>query len=212
MSDIFDFGDGFVLRPALAEDHAALRMICLRTGDSGQDATGKEDDPTLLGTIYAVPYAVRDPGFSFLLERPDGPVGYVLGAPDTVAFNRWLDEQWFEAFRPGLRDPGEDETRWCGSDWARRLILTYDPAVPEGLRDYPAHGHIDLLPQAQGRGLGRRMMEVLFKRLRADGVPALHLGVSTENPGAQAFYARLGFERLSGGGISDGAVFLGLRL
>ena len=56
---VLDFGGGYRLRAALAEDHAALCMVCLKTGDSGKDATGREDDPDLLGLIYAVPYQVR---------------------------------------------------------------------------------------------------------------------------------------------------------
>ncbi|MGK0618858.1 GNAT family N-acetyltransferase [Meiothermus cerbereus] len=61
---------------------------------------------------------------------------------------------------------------------------------------YPAHLHIDLLPRAQGRGLGRRLMEVFLARLRELGVPGVHLGVGQRNAGALAFYQRMGFVRL----------------
>ncbi|MBE2212416.1 MAG: GNAT family N-acetyltransferase, partial [Opitutaceae bacterium] len=58
---------------------------------------------------------------------------------------------------------------------------------------YPAHLHIDLLPVLQGRGVGRRLMDAFLGALRVRGVPGVHLGVSTANPGAIAFYERLGF-------------------
>src|SRR5687768_5326161 len=81
---VFDFGDGYRLRAALAEDHAALNMVCLKTGDSGKDATAREDDPDLLGLIYAVPYQVYEPDFAFVIDGPNGVCGYILGAPDTA--------------------------------------------------------------------------------------------------------------------------------
>ena len=62
--------------------------------------------------------------------------------------------------------------------------------------EYPAHMHIDLLPRLQGQGLGRALIETLADALRERGVPGLHLGVSTENPGAIAFYHRVGFVTL----------------
>src|SRR5690606_2058664 len=49
-------GGGFSLRKAQWSDYGALNRVCLLTGDSGKDASGREDDPDLLGLIYAVPY------------------------------------------------------------------------------------------------------------------------------------------------------------
>ncbi|MCB0152506.1 MAG: GNAT family N-acetyltransferase, partial [Caldilineaceae bacterium] len=54
--------------------------------------------------------------------------------------------------------------------------------------------HIDILPVGQGQGLGRRMMETFLDRLRALGVPGVHLGVGKRNPGAIQFYERMGFQ------------------
>jgi ribosomal protein S18 acetylase RimI-like enzyme len=44
-------------------------------------------------------------------------------------------------------------------------------------------------------------MKAFLESLRSAGVPAVHLGVSPENPGAIAFYQRLGFRDLHGGTI-----------
>ncbi|MES1169890.1 MAG: GNAT family N-acetyltransferase, partial [Leifsonia sp.] len=67
--------------------------------------------------------------------------------------------------------------------------------IPE-LADYPAHLHIDLLPEAQGQGLGRRLIETLLDELAAAGATGVHLDMDPANTGAGAFYARLGFTRL----------------
>src|SRR5665213_4601378 len=41
------------IRPYRADDLAALYEICLKTGDSGKDATALYDDPKLIGHVYA---------------------------------------------------------------------------------------------------------------------------------------------------------------
>ena len=69
--------------------------------------------------------------------------------------------------------------------------------------------HIDLLPQAQGRGLGRQLIERFLAALRAGGVPSVHLGVGERNAGAIAFYERLGFHLL---GTDPGWRAYGLKL
>lgn len=50
-----------------------------------------------------------------------------------------------------------------------------------------------LLPEWQGGGNGRRLLETLFDALRARGVTGLHLGLDTSNTHAVGFYEHLGF-------------------
>jgi len=198
----------FGIRPATPEDRAALSMVCLRTGDAGEDATGKEDDPELLGLIYAVPYQVGAPEFAFVIEDSGGVCGYVLGAADTMAFQRFMNDEWFPPIRARLRDPGADAGLWNGSDWGRRVVHEGWSLPPVDLARYPAHGHIDLLPRAQGRGLGRRAMEVMLGALGAQGVPGIHLGLSARNGKALGFYERIGFRVADPPGILDDTIFV----
>jgi ribosomal protein S18 acetylase RimI-like enzyme len=73
--------------------------------------------------------------------------------------------------------------------------------------------HIDLLPRAQGRGYGRRMIEALLERLRGRGVPGVHLGVSVHNGRAVGFYERLGFRELTRAGAGpDACIYMGRAL
>jgi ribosomal protein S18 acetylase RimI-like enzyme len=53
-----------------------------------------------------------------------------------------------------------------------------------------------LLPSHQNRGHGERMFQVVTDWLLRDGPRTLWIGVYSENPGAQRFYARHGFERV----------------
>lgn len=196
------------VRPATSDDHAALKSICLKTGDVGQDATDREDDPDLIGLIYAVPYQVLEPEFAFVAEDGEGVCGYVLGTPDTGAFERRINESWFSPIAAEIEDPGNDKAQWRGSDWARHYIHHPPNLVHPELKDYPAHGHIDILPRAQGLGVGRRLLTRLMQRLADADAPAMHLGVNPTNTGALAFYRRLGFERLKGRVEGSDAVFM----
>ena len=196
-----DLPGGFQIRRATAADHGALKDICLKTGDSGKDGTSLQDDPAILGLVYAVPYQVFAPGFAFVLEDADGVCGYVLGAPDTLAFEDWMDRIWY----PPLRDTRQ----WRQSDWVRWRVFAPRRKSPVNLALYPAHGHIDLLPRAVGKGLGRAMMATLTGALSAAAVPGLFLEVGSLNTAAQAFYTRIGFHALD---RSEGVLIMGRTL
>jgi ribosomal protein S18 acetylase RimI-like enzyme len=187
---------GFTIRRAVPEDHAALTDICLKTGDLGEDGTHLQDDPDLLGLVYALPYQVFAPDFAFVAEDTAGVCGYVLGVPDTRAFDDWMDRVWYPPLRARLRNPGPDEFLWRGSDWVRRRVFAPVAGPHFDLTRYPAHGHIDLLPRARGKGLGREMMARLGAALARAGAPGMYLEVGHENVKAQAFYRRIGFDRL----------------
>jgi ribosomal protein S18 acetylase RimI-like enzyme len=188
---------GYRLRPAVQADIPGLYNVCLKTGDSGKDGTALHDDPTLLGKFFVGPYVALEPDLAFALEGPNGIAGYLFGALDTPAFNRRFEAEWLAPLRREVRDPGADAACWRQSDWVRRLIHAPDLVFPPALHPYPSHGHIDLLPEARGRGFGSRMMRFLMARLAARGSAGIHLAVAPENAGGQAFYRKLGFAQVA---------------
>lgn len=204
-----DLGDGIALRQATEADHAALSLICLRTGAAGEDATDREDDPSLLGLIYAVPYQVLEPDLAYVVTADGEPRGYVLGALDTASFNRRMKTEWVPALQRRVPPPPRDRSLWSGSDWARHLIHNPVFDVPPEIAAYPSHAHIDLLPDVRGRGIGRRIMGHLEDRLRAAGSLGLHLSVDPRNMRALGFYEALGFVELT---RSPGTLVMAKRL
>jgi len=200
------------LRPATPADFPAFRRICLQTGDAGKDATALHDDPDLIGDFFAVPYAVLEPEHAFAVEDLSGVVGYVLGALDSRAFYDRLEMEWLAPLRRRISDPGGEETAWRGSDWVRRLVHQPYLAVPPVLASYPSHGHIDLLPQAQGKGIGRRGFIHLMRLLGSAGSPGMHVQVHPKNLRAQRFYTALEFNRLDSPDLPADTWFMGHRL
>ena len=61
---------------------------------------------------------------------------------------------------------------------------------------YPAHLHIDLLPEYQRQGLGSRLVDTLADHLRKKGVPGVMLTVGGSNEVGQSFYNKYGFARI----------------
>jgi ribosomal protein S18 acetylase RimI-like enzyme len=204
--------NGYRLRPATPADLPALYRVCLLTGDSGKDGTTLQDDPTLLGKFFVGPYVVLEPDLAFTLEGPEGPAGYLLGALDTAAFNRGLEAEWLPPLRREVRDPGRDPRHWRKSDWVRRLIHVPELEPLPPLAPYPSHAHIDLLPEARGRGFGSRMMGFLMARMAARGSPGLYLSVAPSNKDGQRFYRRLGFEILDDAALPDHTTFMARKL
>lgn len=180
----------FAIRSSTPADLTALYRICLLTGDNGTDATPRYRDPELLGHYYAAPYAVLEPGLCFVLTADGAPCGYILGTRNTAAFNAHAAREWFPSLRARLPNPGRNETT---PDATLLRLIHAGYSLHPDLVDYPAHLHIDLLPFAQRHGFGRKLINRFLDALRSTGVPAVHLGVSEQNPGAIAFYERLGF-------------------
>lgn len=183
-----------LIRPFRSGDEPALADICLKTADAGADGTGILDDDDLWAEIFVLPYAARHPDLAFVVETDDGRVvGYVVGAPDTAAFEEWFRTEWWPQHAARWPKPDGEHSRQDGI-----LLYAYGRrggAEPYG-DEYPAHLHIDLLPEAQGQGLGRRLIDTLSAALAAQGVTGLHLVASSDNAGAIAFYPRVGFAPL----------------
>lgn len=195
-----------VIRPYRATDRAALAEICVRTADAGGDATGILTDDALWGDLFAVPYSERHPDLAWIVESDDGrAIGYLVATDDTDAFYAWFRDAWWPRFHETRPRPAALRTReqhLIEYGWSRA------PGVDRDARAYPAHLHIDLLPETQGQGLGRRLIETLFDELRRRGVTGLHLGMDPANAGAAVFYERLGMQRLE---APEGELVFGVR-
>lgn len=177
-------------------DLDALYDICVRTAGDGSGLVGTLSSDRLVGDIFAAPYVLREPEHTHVLDDGTGAaVGYVLGTADTVGFARWYREEWIPATADRMPVPADppvtpDDEMLHLHHYPERML------VPE-LAGYPAHLHIDLLPQWQGKGWGRDLMAALLAGLAAAGVPRVHLGMLSINVRARAFYDRVGFHEIA---------------
>jgi membrane-associated phospholipid phosphatase/ribosomal protein S18 acetylase RimI-like enzyme len=186
------------IRPYRPSDRDAMYEVCVKTADVGRDATGMFTDDRLWGDIFAVPYVERHPDLAWVVESEDGrTIGYIVSTDDTEAFEAWFHDEWWPSVAG--RYPLSGEAEPTRQDSMIGYAARRAPGREQHAAEYPAHLHIDLLPETQGQGLGRRLIETLFAELRRRGVAGLHLGMNPENAGAGAFYERLGMRRLESG-------------
>lgn len=197
----------FVIRDARPGDESGAYHVCLKTGDFGQDGEPfYRDDPDALGRIFVGPYLAFEPELSLLLEDAQGICGYALGAFDSRMFFARYEAEWRPKLCAKFPMPGGDPAKWTRVQQVHSWYHQPDYFCPEPYDRYPSHLHIDLVARAQGRGYGRRMLEMVMDRLRARGSPGAHLGVSAVNRPAFEFYRHLGFAELTRTGSGDGEV------
>ncbi|HEX3617752.1 MAG TPA: GNAT family N-acetyltransferase [Solirubrobacteraceae bacterium] len=195
------------IRPYRPGDESALASVCLRTAAAGGDATGVLADDELWACLFVLPYLEHDPGLAFVVESDAGePAGYVVATADSHAFEAWFRDDWWPRFAERWPEPERQLT-----EQDRLLRFAYDRSGEPGAfaAEFPAHLHIDLLPELQGQGYGRRLIDALKDALRDQGVAALHVVPLADNRGAIRFYERLGFSEL---GREARIVVLGLEL
>jgi len=181
------------IRQACEQDMPGLSTICLKTANAGKDATALYSDPGYPGLRFALPYARFEPELAFVLEQDGTPVGYVLAARDTADFEQRLQREWWPELREKLAERAATLPLDAGILDFIRQPVSKELAL---IADYPAHLHINILPDAQGSGFGRRLIETELEALRRAGVSGVHLGINPKNESVCAFYERLGFRFL----------------
>ena len=167
-------------------DIPELERICLLTADSGKDGTHLYSDKALVGQIYLTPYVLFDPSCCFVAKLDGKIVGYIVGCYDSKAFYKYLNNE----FLPSIRN--KFTTAITQSD--KNIVSMIQNGVEAEF--YPqaqAHLHIDILPEGQHMGLGRKLIDTFTQNLKNHQINSVYLGVGAKNTNAQAFYKKMGF-------------------
>jgi ribosomal protein S18 acetylase RimI-like enzyme len=183
--------DNVSLLPSVHFDLPDLLKVCLKTANSGSDATHLHNLHDLVGEIYVAPYILYEPEFAFTLKAKEKVVGYVLGVLDTARFEIRLETEYW----PKIQDKYAQITEGL-TPHDIRLIKKLGKqgfSTPELIAKYPSHLHIDIIESHQGLGYGKLMMKHLFKELKNFGSIGVHLHMSSSNNRAKVFYERLDF-------------------
>jgi ribosomal protein S18 acetylase RimI-like enzyme len=204
---------GFAVRPYEARDRAAVHRICFETGYMGEPIDWQWRDGASFADLICAYYTDHEPESALVGERDGRVVGYLLGcvATERVVISRALVTHHMlrrgVAFRPGTAGFIWRAAADVAVAMARRTMVA--PTVDDPR--WPAHLHIDLLPEARGQGLGANLIRRWLDSLRERSVPGCHLETMSENTDAIAFFRSMGFEphgpqhplpgmRLRGGG------------
>ena len=197
----------FSIRSYKSADTSAAYEICLKTGNSGQDATHLFSDPLVLGHIYVGPYMEFEPQSVFILEDDQGPCGYIMGVLDSQKYYQWMHSEWLSKIRVDYKKPTGDPDTWNETEKITNLL--FHPVSQRLLPAFPSHLHIDLLLQAQGKGQGKLMMDRFIDYLRYNKISGVHLELSSKNDRAFNFYRKYGMQELD---RNNESIFMGFYL
>jgi ribosomal protein S18 acetylase RimI-like enzyme len=187
-----------LIRNVTVEDIPALYNVCLKTGDSGNDATHLYKNISVLGEVYVGPYVTFNSDSSFVLIDDEGKIsGYALSTFDTIEFEARCAEEWWPPLQAKYQLPNIDnKDQWNSDNFIEYEIFNPTPSPKEVLEEYPSHGHIDLMSHVQGKGWGKKLMTSVGDSLIEMGSRGMHLRVSHINNRALGFYNKLGYPEI----------------
>lgn len=169
----------YSIRNYLPKDAEHLKKICIATAKPVFQ--GKKITERALVDVYCRYYIECEPESSFVVvDQNDVAKGYILCAKNYDAYRALFTKKYLKTWNPATHIMG---------NFAMKSIRDY-------VAEYPAHLHIDLLPECQAKGYGRKLIESLIEHLKERKIKGLMLHVSTENKGARIFYDKCGFKVL----------------
>lgn len=183
------------IRRMKESDIPQAEYICLETADKNLKNNEKQKQTTLL--LYSRYYtrAERDSCF-VLTDDKDCAVGYILCAPS------------YKNYKKGFFNNELKSLTKSGPQAFFNGIACILGNMPYA-KNYPAHMHIDILPEYQAQGYGGKLLSVLVEHLKNNGISGLMLIVDSKNLNAIKFYKKHGFKAVK---ILAGGIIMGVKL
>lgn len=144
------------------------------------------------------------PQHCYVVDDGNGKaVGYIIGTPKTADFVRQWQKLWIPQLQADeVHKPGEGEDIEWNENLANALrFICHSPEhmlkeeQPRLMADYPAHFHIDILPEFQRKGFGQKLIQTFCAEAKTHGANGVHLIMAGDNFAAGKFYEAMGFQR-----------------
>ena len=203
-----------MVRTYTPADHDALVDLFARVGADSPSGDLWRHLPSER-MAYLDPYIEHCPDTLFLAEAGGGLVGYLTGCPDS-ALLPGEDERLTQAMirhKVMLRPRSVPFFARSLFDVARAKVLGVEVASGEGVdQRWPAHLHINLVPEARGTGAANELMAAWQSWLTHAGSPGCHLQTLVENTRATRFFEKCGFSPRGSTPLVPGVRFRGQRV
>lgn len=153
---------------AEAGDWTQIERVCAETGLAGSPV--EEDERAAFVEHWIRPYRELRPDWTFVAVCEKAVIGYLTGAPDTLAF----EKERRRAFEPA------PDSRDFFPEPVRLRLWT----------EHPAHLMMNVLADYRGMGAGGKLLDAFFTQLRRAGVPSAHVVCG---PGADRVFEKMSF-------------------
>lgn len=187
------------IEKCMPKDRKIISEICYKTGYMGEDLSGRAifDDKILFAYLFSDYYPLYESEHCFVAVEKSSEksvIGYIIGTNDSarqlrsfisrfswkiilrmVFYTFW---RYPESFR-AVCFMGINGLRY------RNTSISYE--------EYPAHFHINILPEYQHAGVGSKLITEFEKHLTEIGAKGIHLTTSNMNYKAVPFYESRGF-------------------
>jgi ribosomal protein S18 acetylase RimI-like enzyme len=174
------------------KDFDGVRFTCLNS--EGEEIKGNFGEFVL--NTFCDYYIEKEPENCFVLDCDGKAVGYIICTKDYDRYKEIFDREYL----PLNKNLGDDLYKWAEES----TILQNKHKA-----DYPAHLHIDILPEFHRQGWGGKLLNSLFAHLRSKGVKGVMLTTGTDNINAGNFYKKYGFTQIE---IHNTDVAYGIKL
>jgi len=177
------------IRKYQVTDKQNLQKICIITANPQKNEQGEK----LLTLLYNDYYTEQEPESCFVLtDDSDNAIGYIICAKSFEQYKKTFSK----IYMPQIKKLSKIHY------FIKKLSFLVDKKFS---KDYPAHLHIDILPEFTGKGSGSMLINALCDYLKEQNVKGVMLGVSSHNKRAINFYKKHGFVDL----MHLGAVIMG---
>jgi ribosomal protein S18 acetylase RimI-like enzyme len=167
------------IRPYKSEDKAAMQKIWIAT------STIKGISDELLCLLYLDYYVDEEPQNAFVLVGDyDIPVGYILSAESCKQYISIIKEKYLKRIKQIS----------VKAAFEMRVQMVLCKIVG---KTYPAHLHINILPEVQRGGWGHSFIDTLSDHLKGKGVGGVQLVVGADNHKGVSFYKKYGFKKVA---------------
>ncbi|KAL4241403.1 Acyl-CoA N-acyltransferase [Abortiporus biennis] len=207
------------IRRATKADTESISHICLLSANAGKSSINLHKFSELPGVVWAEPYLNLPSGTGFVLIEPssitdpgDGldieegrVVGYTLVAFNTPSFERELESLWYPRWRkkypiPFVPEPESHIPNPTEEDMKFINMIHHPKLADKACLEFsPAHMHINILPEYQHKGWGKKLIGTMIKFLKEEkGVDAVWVRMDPRNLNARDFYQYVGYRPVEG--------------
>ncbi|NHJ49353.1 MAG: GNAT family N-acetyltransferase [Asgard group archaeon] len=184
-----------IIRKLQKQDEPSIIDICFITGDELLKKI--LPDPYLFSLLWCLYYVWYEIENVFVAENSKTKkiVGYIL--------NTFNTKQQEADYKKKMSSHIKDKIKELKIKSPRtRITVSFILNRPTSrkrkkiLEHYPAHLHINVLPDFQRQGIGHMLMQALEAHLKENNVKGYHLEVGTKNKQGINFYKKYNLELL----------------